>query len=141
MKEVITQAIADSLIQLGLPLVPFAVEHPADLSHGDYACNVAMILGKQVNKDPRVVADELITVLTDQIEYVESITIAGQVLLTSTSVATSLPLKWPVSTLHRKCGGEMNHFVVKKLFLNTLARISLSHCILVISWAILLVRL
>ncbi len=77
MKEVITQAIADSLIQLGLPLVPFAVEHPADLSHGDYACNVAMILGKQVNKDPRVVADELITVLTDQIEYVESITIAG----------------------------------------------------------------
>lgn len=77
MKEVITQAITDSLLELGLPPVDFVVEHPADIEHGDYACNVALVLSKQVGQSPRQIAEALISVLTDQIEYVENVTIAG----------------------------------------------------------------
>lgn len=77
MKEVITTAILETLAQLGLPQVPFAVEHPADTVNGDYACNLAMVLGKQVGKSPREVAEELKAALENQIEYVDRIEIAG----------------------------------------------------------------
>jgi arginyl-tRNA synthetase len=77
MKDVITQAITQTLATLGLPAVDFVVEHPADLSHGDYASNVAMVLGKPVGKSPRVLALELVAALSGQIEYVEKIEIAG----------------------------------------------------------------
>jgi arginyl-tRNA synthetase len=77
MKEVITTAIVDTLATLGLPAVPFVVDHPADFAHGDYACNVALVLAKQVGKAPRTVAEELQAVLTDQIEYVDRIEVAG----------------------------------------------------------------
>jgi len=77
MNDVIRQAIADTISTLGLPSVDFAVEHPADLSHGDYASNVAMVLAKPAGKSPRALAEELVSALTGQIEYVEKIEIAG----------------------------------------------------------------
>lgn len=77
MKEVIERAIKETLIELGLPEVNFVVEHPADLAHGDYACNVALVLSKQVGKAPREVAEQLLAGLDGQIEYVERLEIAG----------------------------------------------------------------
>jgi arginyl-tRNA synthetase len=77
MEGVIRTAITETLISLGLPPVTFAVEHPQETKNGDYACNVAMVLSKQVGKAPQVIAAELLSVLTDQIEYVEKIEIAG----------------------------------------------------------------
>ncbi len=77
MEGVIKTAITETLISLGLPEVNFAVEHPADTVHGDYACNVAMVLAKQVGKSPREVAEQLLLALEGQIEYVEKIEIAG----------------------------------------------------------------
>jgi len=77
MDEVLKIAITETLATLGLPPVDFAVEHPADLAHGDYACNVAMVVAKAAGKAPRMVAEELVAKLTGQIEYVERIEIAG----------------------------------------------------------------
>lgn len=77
MEEVIRTAIADALGELGLPEVVFTIEHPKILDHGDYACNVAMVLGKQVGESPRTVAEKILAKLAGQIEYVDRIEIAG----------------------------------------------------------------
>ncbi|MBI2642484.1 MAG: arginine--tRNA ligase [Candidatus Wildermuthbacteria bacterium] len=37
-----------------------ALEHPANLEHGDYSTNIALVLAKKLNKDPRVVAEEIV---------------------------------------------------------------------------------
>ena len=77
MDEVLKTAIAETIIKLGLPQADFVVEHPAELSHGDYACNVALVLAKAAQKSPRAVAEEIKAALMGQIEYVERIEIAG----------------------------------------------------------------
>ncbi len=77
MEGVIKTAIAETLKELGLPESSFAVEHPSETSHGDYACNVAMVLGKSVGKAPRELAIEISKALEGKIEYVEKIQIAG----------------------------------------------------------------
>lgn len=65
MKEVIENLVKRALSELGLPEVAFVVEHPADVSHGDYSVNVAMVLAKDVGKNPKEIAEELKDVLTD----------------------------------------------------------------------------
>lgn len=77
MDSVIRVAIVDVLTELGWPEVDFAVEHPADFAHGDYATNVALVLGKVVGLAPKVVAEKLVATLNDTIEYVDRIEIAG----------------------------------------------------------------
>ena len=77
METVIKQAISDTLQSQGLPEVSFVVEHPADTGHGDYASNVALVLAKQVGKPPRDLATELAAALTDTIEYVTEVSVAG----------------------------------------------------------------
>lgn len=38
----------------------FSVERPSDETRGDYACNVAMVLAKNVGKNPRELAEEIV---------------------------------------------------------------------------------
>ena len=77
MDNVLKTAIKDTLLELGFPEVDFVVEHPAELVHGDYACNVALVLSKAAGRAPRHIAIELAAALAGQIEYVEKIEIAG----------------------------------------------------------------
>lgn len=77
MIDVIRTAVHEALEHLGLPEADFAIDHPSDLSHGDFACNVAMVIAKEVGKSPRVIAEEIATALSTQIEYVEKIEVAG----------------------------------------------------------------
>lgn len=49
MKEVIREAINDVLEELGLSGVDFTVEHPTELSHGDYATNAVMVVYKRIS--------------------------------------------------------------------------------------------
>lgn len=77
MKEVIKTAIEDAIEEMGLPSADFAVEHPADLSHGDYAANVAMVLAKTAGQNPRGLAEEIAAKLEGQIEYVDKVEVAG----------------------------------------------------------------
>lgn len=77
MDAVLRAAISEALETRGLPTCDFAIEHPKMLDHGDYACNVAMVLAKQVGQSPRAIAEALAADLVGQIEYVERIEIAG----------------------------------------------------------------
>lgn len=77
MDAVIAEAVHDVLQKLGIPDVDFEVEHPENLSFGDYACNVAMVAAKKAGKNPRELADALKNALEGQIEYVEKIEVAG----------------------------------------------------------------
>lgn len=77
MKEVIRTAIEDVLQDLGMNGADFSVEHPGDLSHGDYATNVAMAVAKSAGKNPRELAENIVSKLEGQIEYVEKIEVAS----------------------------------------------------------------
>lgn len=77
MEDVITTAIKDALVSLGISPVDFTVEHPGEIAHGDYTANVALVATKQLAQSPRVVAEQIKTALDGQIEYVDRIEIAG----------------------------------------------------------------
>lgn len=79
MQEKIYHEIIEVLKTLGLPTgIPFVVEHPADLSHGDYATNVAMALAKEAGKNPRELAGEIMDALVNrQVSHVAAYEIAG----------------------------------------------------------------
>ncbi len=77
MKDVIFTAITEALTELLIHDADFVIEHPVDLNHGDYTCNVALAVAKGIGKSPRDVAEQLLKALNGQIEYVERIEIAG----------------------------------------------------------------
>lgn len=77
MESVIRAAVNDTLKVLNLEEVDFVVEHPSELTHGDYSCNVSMVAAKKLGKNPRELAQEIADTLKDQIEYVEKIEVAG----------------------------------------------------------------
>ncbi len=45
------------------PIPPFQVEVPADTSHGDFACNVAMVSARAFKKAPRQIAEAIVAEL------------------------------------------------------------------------------
>lgn len=65
MKATIETALKDILHELGAENVSFTVEHPADITHGDYASNVALVTAKQLGRQPRELAEEFVNKLTD----------------------------------------------------------------------------
>lgn len=73
----IRNAINSALGELGITDVDFGVEHPADISNGDYATNVAMVCAKRLGKNPREIAEQFRVMLEDKIPYVDSIDVAG----------------------------------------------------------------
>ena len=73
----IRKAIEAVCTELGVPGVTFSVEHPADLLHGDYSTNVAMVCAKGFGKAPREIAENFVKALAGKIAQVERIEIAG----------------------------------------------------------------
>jgi len=63
MREEIKTVIESVVKSLGLGKTEFVVEHPAEIEHGDYACNVAMVgIGKVKDKfkSPRELAEKIV---------------------------------------------------------------------------------
>lgn len=78
MRNVLKTAIANACKELGLPEVAFSVERPADMTHGDYATNVALVLSKKIGKEPGRIAGDIMAVFVNQkISNVVSVEIAG----------------------------------------------------------------
>ncbi len=76
--ETLSRAINEALLTLELPKVSFAVEHPSDISHGDYATNVALIIGKNLGRNPKEVAEAIVSELNNKnIKEVLSFEVAG----------------------------------------------------------------
>src|SRR3989344_3632507 len=59
MEERIREAIGEALANVGAPDVSFAVERPADMAHGDYATNAALVVAKQLGRETCELASEL----------------------------------------------------------------------------------
>ncbi|HRH25253.1 MAG TPA: arginine--tRNA ligase, partial [Candidatus Paceibacterota bacterium] len=78
MKERLEKAIKEALGELGLPSVDFSLEHPKELSHGDYMTNVALIVGKQESQNPIELAEKIVENFNNQkIEGIEKVGVAG----------------------------------------------------------------
>ena len=78
MKATIKQLIRKAITELfGLSEVAFTIE-PTELSHGDFATNVALITAKQIGKNPKEVADAIVEHLhKDLPEMISSVHVAG----------------------------------------------------------------
>lgn len=78
MQEQIKIQIQNALKELGIDAPNVLLEHPADLSHGDYSTNVAMAHAKALGKNPRTLAEEIVAKLSEnKIKEIEKIEIAG----------------------------------------------------------------
>lgn len=78
MEDAIRKATQTALGELGAGEVNFAVEWPADLSHGDYAVNAAMAGAKGLGKNPRELADTLAPLIARELgDTVSGVEVAG----------------------------------------------------------------
>lgn len=77
-QDTIKGLINDALTEVGVDIgdTQFVLEHPADLEHGDFACNVAMILAKMRGENPRELA-VVIRVALPEHEYMAKTEVAG----------------------------------------------------------------
>src|SRR3989344_3643544 len=68
LREVIEKAAGERVV----------LEHPANSEHGDYSTNIALVLAKKLNKDPREVAEEILSKVKSQKSKVfDSVQVAG----------------------------------------------------------------
>jgi arginyl-tRNA synthetase len=75
-KQQLVGVIRDALHELGVSDVSFSVEQPQELTHGDYATNVALIACKQLNTSPKECAEKIVAVLKKG-EAIKDVHIAG----------------------------------------------------------------
>ncbi len=76
--EILRKAISETATGLGIESPVINLEHPSDSAHGDYSCNVAMMAAKQLGKNPRKLAQEIVDILNGQeIQYVDRAEVAG----------------------------------------------------------------
>lgn len=79
-KNAILSLFNDALVSMGVGNAQILLERPKVAAHGDLACNVAMQLARQLKKNPRAIATELIEriqSLPQSKELIESFEIAG----------------------------------------------------------------
>src|SRR3989344_6010710 len=77
-QETIRACIKDALITLDLKAVDFSLEHPADILHGDYASNVALILAKAPGGNAKEIAEKVVRYIEqNKPKEIEKIEIAG----------------------------------------------------------------
>jgi arginyl-tRNA synthetase len=66
MKEEIQKQIKEVLEKLGIVEdIPFSVEHPEDLTNGDYSTNVAMVYAKKLGLKSKDLAEKIVATLKD----------------------------------------------------------------------------
>lgn len=79
MKE-IKELVEQALKELKLESVEYSVAHPKDETHGDYSCNAAMVLSKQLGKNPRELAQKLVEQINKESSFndnFERVEVAG----------------------------------------------------------------
>jgi len=70
------KTVLEALEKMGVKRDDVYIEIPNDTSHGDYSSNIAMQLSKELKKNPREIAEEIVNNL-ENIEEVEKVEIAG----------------------------------------------------------------
>lgn len=78
MEEKIRGATKSALAQLGAGDISFAVEWPANITHGDFAVNAALAAAKSLGRNPREIAEELAGYIRTELgEDAASVSVAG----------------------------------------------------------------
>ena len=80
LRKAIEQAVAVAVATGELPeesLPSFAIEIPADRTHGDFATNIAMVSARTFHKAPRQIAECIVDKLSLDGTYLERVEIAG----------------------------------------------------------------
>jgi len=78
MKRYLTEKVSAALASMNwMGSAKLTFEKPRDEAHGDLTTNVAMLLAKSLGKNPRAVAQEIVTALKVEPEYVSNVEIAG----------------------------------------------------------------
>jgi len=88
MKERIIELIKKAVGEMGISekeMPVFTLEHPDEMSHGDFATNVSLMLSKQLKKSPVEIARQIVEKLTAEIKVqnsdqgsgIEKIEVAG----------------------------------------------------------------
>ena len=76
--ELLAAAVLKALAALDLPEIPVKFERPRNRDHGDWSCNVAMQLAREVKKPPRDIATQIVMALEAQgLPDVDAIEVAG----------------------------------------------------------------
>lgn len=73
LSQALDRLIADGLIETAVEL---QITRTRDAAHGDFTCNVAMMLARQAGKAPREVAQAIVNVLPED-KAIEKVDIAG----------------------------------------------------------------
>ncbi len=80
-KDDIENLIQKACQDLQFSVGEISLEHPESMEHGDYSTNVALILAKQLGKNPREIAESIVETINYKlktINFVEKIEVAGQ---------------------------------------------------------------
>lgn len=75
-KDAITKSLRNALQGFGITDAKIVLEHPADLTHGDYATSVALSVAKKAGESPKALAEKIVASL-GTIPDVEKIENAG----------------------------------------------------------------
>ncbi|HRB83224.1 MAG TPA: arginine--tRNA ligase [Acinetobacter johnsonii] len=79
-KTAIQDALREVLQELGISDIEPVIERPSDLKNGDYSTNIALIAAKKAGKNPRELAEEIVTklqVTSPKLQVFERIETAG----------------------------------------------------------------
>lgn len=78
MKELLVSGIQSALLELGAtPSRDILIEKPADERFGDASTNIAMVLAKELKKNPRQIASDIVSKLPFSTDTVERTEVAG----------------------------------------------------------------
>ncbi len=76
--EIVSELFSKALKEIGITEeYEFVFETPKNPDHGDLSTNIAMRLSKQLQKNPRQVAEEIVAKLENQSPLIDNINIAG----------------------------------------------------------------
>ncbi|MFW5450784.1 MAG: arginine--tRNA ligase [Methylophagaceae bacterium] len=79
LKKLIQQSLVDLMANDSLPKIDFPevqIDRTKDKAHGDFACNIAMMLARPAKMNPRQIATLIINVLAD-VDFITKVDIAG----------------------------------------------------------------
>lgn len=77
MKNILESKISEYLKTIETENIQFKLEVPKKEGFGDYSTNIALILSKQINKNPKIIAEEIISFLDKNELNLSKIEIAG----------------------------------------------------------------
>ena len=76
-KQTLVGFIQDALREIDAEQIFFSVEQPQEVTHGDYATNVALIASKKLSISPKEVAEKIKSVMGGKYKEIAHIEIAG----------------------------------------------------------------